>query len=231
MAMYRFSVKKWLFIIIILASSTFVESIDLTLEQRVKKLEKDYVSEIFFLLFKLFYIYKNSMKKKLEAKVRRLETNVTQLQTIVNEQESLLLALKNERQVGVQSEKQQPHQVAIHRTCHEARAANPSLPSGLYWIDPDGQGIGDDPINVFCDMSSGEGLTSVRHDTEKYTEVGNCGDPGCYSKNITYDATMRQMKSLSELYKECNQSIRVSVVPCISNIAYITINCKINSIK
>ena len=51
MAMYRFSVKKWLFIIIILASSTFVEYIDLTLEQRVEKLEKDYVSEIFFLLF------------------------------------------------------------------------------------------------------------------------------------------------------------------------------------
>ena len=52
--MYRFSVKKLLFIIIILASSTFVESTDFTLEQvvqRVVKLEKDYVSEIFFLLF------------------------------------------------------------------------------------------------------------------------------------------------------------------------------------
>ena len=66
--MYRFSVKKWLFIIIILASSTFVEYIDLTLEQRVEKLEKDYVSEIFFLLFKLFYIYKNSMKKNWKPK-------------------------------------------------------------------------------------------------------------------------------------------------------------------
>ena len=84
--------------------------------------------------------------------MKRLEANVTRLQEKVNEQESLLLALKNELQVGVQSGKQQ---VAIHRTCHEARAANPSLPSGLYWIDPDGQGVGDDPINVFCDMTSG----------------------------------------------------------------------------
>ena len=150
------------------------------------------------------------MKRNLESKVKRLEANVTQLQTKVNEQESLLLALKNELQVGVQSGKQQ---VAIHRTCHEARAANPSLPSGLYWIDPDGQGVGDDPINVFCDMTSGEGLTSVQHDTEKYTEVGNCGDPGCYSRNITYDATMRQMKSLAGLSTECHQSIRVSAVP------------------
>ena len=87
------------------------------------------------------------MKRNLESKVKRLEANVTRLQTKVNEQESRLLALKNERQ--------QPHQVAIHRTCHEARAANPSLPSGMYWIDPDGQGVGDDPINVLCEMTSG----------------------------------------------------------------------------
>ena len=42
-------------------------------------------------------------------------------------------------------------QVAIHRTCPEERAtSNSSLPSGMYWIDPDGQDVGDDPINVFC---------------------------------------------------------------------------------
>ena len=41
------------------------------------------------------------------------------------------------------------------RTCRELRAANPSLASGMQWIDPDGQGIGDDPIYVYCDMSTG----------------------------------------------------------------------------
>ena len=83
-------------------------------------------------------------------------------------------------------------QVAIHRTCPEERAtSNSSLPSGMYWIDPDGQGVGDDPINVFCDMTSGQGFTSVRRGAEKHTEVGNCDDPGCYSRNITYDATMK----------------------------------------
>jgi hypothetical protein len=30
---------------------------------------------------------------------------------------------------------------------------NPSFASGMQWIDPDGQGIGDDPIYVYCDMS------------------------------------------------------------------------------
>jgi hypothetical protein len=26
---------------------------------------------------------------------------------------------------------------------------------GNYWIDPDGQGVGDDPIFVYCDMATG----------------------------------------------------------------------------
>jgi hypothetical protein len=34
--------------------------------------------------------------------------------------------------------------------------ANPSLQSGMHWIDPDGQGVGDNPIYVYCDMTSGK---------------------------------------------------------------------------
>ena len=48
MAMHRISLTEcWLFILF-LASLTFVAASSLTLEQRVDKLEKDYVSEIFF---------------------------------------------------------------------------------------------------------------------------------------------------------------------------------------
>ncbi len=43
----------------------------------------------------------------------------------------------------------------IFRTCSEARTVDPSLASGMYWIDPDGEGVGDDPIYVFCDMATG----------------------------------------------------------------------------
>lgn len=43
----------------------------------------------------------------------------------------------------------------IFRTCDESRAADPSLTSGMYWIDPDGQGVGDDPIVVSCNMTTG----------------------------------------------------------------------------
>lgn len=42
------------------------------------------------------------------------------------------------------------------RTCQEAKFADPLLKSGMLWIDPDGQGIGDDPIYVYCDMTSGK---------------------------------------------------------------------------
>ena len=43
----------------------------------------------------------------------------------------------------------------IPRTCREAHLADPSLTSGMHWIDPDGQAVGDDPIYVYCDMTSG----------------------------------------------------------------------------
>ena len=44
----------------------------------------------------------------------------------------------------------------IYRTCKELNQADPSLVSGMYWIDPDGQGVGDDPIYVNCDMKTGQ---------------------------------------------------------------------------
>jgi hypothetical protein len=44
---------------------------------------------------------------------------------------------------------------SMSRTCREAWAADPSLNSGMYWIDPDGQGVGDNPIYVYCDMAKG----------------------------------------------------------------------------
>lgn len=50
---------------------------------------------------------------------------------------------------------------AVPRTCREARAADPSLSSGMYWIDPDGQGVGDGPIYVYCDMTSGKIIFSA----------------------------------------------------------------------
>ncbi len=54
---------------------------------------------------------------------------------------------------------------AIFRTCDESRSVNPSLSSGMQWIDPDGQGIGDDPIYVYCDMTTGTTYSNLRKQT------------------------------------------------------------------
>ena len=42
------------------------------------------------------------------------------------------------------------------RSCHEARLADPTLHTDVYWIDPDSKGVEDDPIQVNCDMSTGK---------------------------------------------------------------------------
>ncbi|KAK4011384.1 hypothetical protein OUZ56_020498 [Daphnia magna] len=95
---------------------------------------------------------------------------------------------------------------SIFRTCRETRVADPSLSSGMYWIDPDGQGIGDDPIYVFCNMATGS--TAVPHDSESPTDVGHCSEPGCYSRAVNYVASNRQMQALAELSAQCYQSIK-----------------------
>ena len=91
---------------------------------------------------------------RLEAKVQEQETilnfllQANELPISHNGSESI----ENYRQNVIQSSGKS----GIPRTCRELRAANPSLASGMQFIDPDGQGIGDDPIFVYCDMSTGK---------------------------------------------------------------------------
>ncbi len=105
---------------------------------------------------------------QLEETNIQLEGKVTELEIKVKEQETILTSLlqanelptssvggsklfSNKRQTAIQSSGKS----GIPRTCQELRAADPSLPSGMQWIDPDGQGVGDDPINVYCNMTTG----------------------------------------------------------------------------
>jgi hypothetical protein len=94
---------------------------------------------------------------------------VTRLEAKVQEQETILnfLLQANDEPISPTGSKsiasnyrqnviQSSGKSGIPRTCQELCAANPSLASGMQWIDPDGQGIGDDPIYVYCDMSSGK---------------------------------------------------------------------------
>ena len=92
---------------------------------------------------------------RLEAKVQEQETMLNFLlqanELPVSPTGSKSFAANNRQNVIQSSGKS-----GIPRTCQELRVANPSLVSGMQWIDPDGQGIGDDPIYVYCDMSTGK---------------------------------------------------------------------------
>ena len=97
--------------------------------------------------------------EELELKVTRLEelkSKVTRLEEKDLQQELLIKELLKEREVGSAiGERSVGRSVSFPRTCRELRASDPTLTSGMHWIDPDGQGIGDDPIYVYCDMAKG----------------------------------------------------------------------------
>ncbi len=93
---------------------------------------------------------------RLEAKVQEQETILNFLLKSTDELPISPAGTKsivaNNRQNVIQSNGKS----GIPRTCRELRAINPSLASGMQFIDPDGQGLGDDPIYVYCDMSTGK---------------------------------------------------------------------------
>ncbi len=98
------------------------------------------------MFLRVFLIFKKFTNQK-----DILAENVSQLQ----------LALQHERQTSSKlvtsiNVNDRSNQLAVARTCQEAILANSSLNSGMYWIDPDGQGYGDAPIYVYCDMSKGK---------------------------------------------------------------------------
>ena len=96
----------------------------------------------------------------MKEKVLQLEAKVDRLETKVEEQEALLIDLQRQTSAKLAAGKTGSDPLAernfeTYRTCSEAIAYDPSLPSGMYLIDPDINCIGDGPINVYCDMVKG----------------------------------------------------------------------------
>ncbi|XP_057370157.1 uncharacterized protein LOC130691260 [Daphnia carinata] len=157
-------------------------------------------------------------ERKMESEVTKLKTKVELLESKILEQAELLKECKtcspitetfdNDMPVDhVKNVRPLAKSILQPKTCLEALTSDPSLESGMYWIDPDGQGRGDNPIYVYCNMTSGS--SSILHDSENSTAVDHCFDPGCYSRQIKYNATLRQITMLAELSNECHQSIKV----------------------
>ena len=107
--------------------------------------------------------------------INQLTTNSNETQQTVQLQSVLIGQLKlnsNETQQTVQLQNAQIEQLQgqidqlttksdedppllLYRSCEELILFEPGSGSGGYWIDPDGVAIGDPPIYVQCDMTSG----------------------------------------------------------------------------
>jgi hypothetical protein len=103
----------------------------------------------------------------LALRVKQVEEKNVQLEVKIQDQERRLTSFLEAAELPVSTDSklfpdnkeisiQSNGRSGIPRTCRELRAADPSLSSGMHWIDPDGQGVGDDPIYVYCDMTSGQ---------------------------------------------------------------------------
>ncbi len=79
---------------------------------------------------------------KLEDRVKDLEGKIGRLETKINEVSQPIASQRGEVKT-------------VHRSCSEISESNSSLTSDMYWIDPDGLGVGDDPIFVYCDIVEG----------------------------------------------------------------------------
>ena len=90
------------------------------------------------------------------------------------------------------------------RSCAELKARGLTL-SGLYDIDPDGEGIGYEPIRVFCDFESGS--TQIFHDKEDTIKVEKCSEIGCAVYEINYLAPPQQVAALMSLSETCYQDL------------------------
>lgn len=88
---------------------------------------------------------------KRDARVLEQHTNlISNLEELTKKQADIIKSLDftiNQQGLGAND--------YVRRSCLEIRSFNPSLPSGMYWIDPDGQEAGDAPIVAFCDMNTG----------------------------------------------------------------------------
>ena len=115
---------------------------------------------------------------KRDARVLEQHTNlISRLEQTVRKQADIIKALD----VAINQQGLGPNDF-VRRSCEEIRAFNPHLPSGMYWIDPDGQETGDAPIAAHCDMNNGP-LTGTNYSQSsqsiKYLYCGsrNDGDP------------------------------------------------------
>ena len=78
--------------------------------------------------------------------------------------------------------------------------------SGYFHIDPDGDKIGHEPFEVYCDFE--DGSTQIPHDHELATEITPCPESMCFQLNLNYSVSMEQIVALKDISESCSQDIQ-----------------------
>ena len=158
----------------------------------------------------------DDLRRQMEDENDKVKSQVKELKNENDQLKSEIKALKNEKHElenkmndindEVKYLKELSKMLSV-RTCDEMHDYGLNK-SDYYFVDPDGPLNGEEPIRVYCDFAEDYGFTSVSHDSEQKIEVTHCNDPGCYARQIVYDASMEQIKTLIELSDSCRQTIR-----------------------
>ena len=93
-------------------------------------------------------------------------------------------------------------------SCSDLRNQNASFRTGFYNIKP--QGIGFPSFEVYCDMTSknGVGVTVIGHDSEAALKVDGYENAGSYSRKIKYDLSINRITAITSHSMKCEQFIK-----------------------
>lgn len=108
--------------------------------------------------------------------------------------------------------------VYAHPSCRDIKSRQLDLSggaikdtSGFYIIDPDGEGKGEAPFQVFCNMTKyvDNAVTVISHDSEDRTLVNGFESSGSYKRAVSYTgASLTQIENLISVSVECRQFIK-----------------------
>ena len=78
--------------------------------------------------------------------------------------------------------------------------------NGFYYGDPDGNGIGEEPLQMECEFSTN--TTKIHHNLGEDVEIDRCDEPGCAKYDLVYGGSLKQIKTLIGISQECTQDIK-----------------------
>jgi hypothetical protein len=94
-------------------------------------------------------------------------------------------------------------------SCSALLIKDPSTPSGMYYINP--QGLSSSPlVQIYCNMTSKNGVpvTEIGHDSERRTLVDGYEKQGSYKRNIKYGISMQDIVTIMNQSTNCEQFIK-----------------------